>query len=207
MNVGIVGAGHIGGTLARQFVAAGHHVRLGARDLGAAAALAAELGPSASAGSAADAAAFGEVVVVAVPYGAWPELGRALGDALAGKVVVDATNPYAARDGDLAARAAADPAGSGAFAARFVPRARVVKAFNSLSAGDLATRGGRGLGMALAGDDPAAVAAAAALVRDAGLEPVVAGPLAEARRFDAGRPAYGAPLPPAELRAALARGA
>jgi 8-hydroxy-5-deazaflavin:NADPH oxidoreductase len=87
-----------------------------------------------------------------------------------------------------------------------LPKARVVRAFNSVNYKILeseAHRASERLGMMIAGDDKQAVETVAALVRDAGFEPVVVGPLADASRFDPGTPVYNKAMTAAELRAAL----
>jgi hypothetical protein len=203
MKIGVIGSGHIGATVGRHLVKAGHDVKFAARDLVKLLPLAAELGSHASTGSPREAALFGEVVIFATPYGAWPALGRDLAPLLSGKIVVDAANPYPQRDGDMA-RQALD-GGSGLFTASYLPGARLVKAFNTLPWKILANEGGTGLAMAIAGDDEAAVQTVARLVRDAGFEPVIAGPLSEAKRLDPGAPAYAKSLSPQGLRLVLAK--
>ena len=201
MRIGVIGSGHIGSTLARQFARAGHTLLLASRNPDDLRALGDEIGQNV--GTATDAAAFGEAVVVATPYGAWPAMSRDLCDTLAGKVVLDAANPYPERDGAMANTALA--AGSGATTAGFLPSAQVVKVFNTIFWKDLADKGGQGFGMALAADNSGAVKTTSALVRDAGFEPVLAGGIGEAWRFDPGQPAYGKTLTPDALRAALAQ--
>lgn len=200
MKISIIGSGHIGGTLARAFARHGHEIFLAARDAAALKPLADEL--NARTGTPVEAAAFGDPVIVATPFGAWPDLAVAIGPLLAGRTVVDATNPYPERDGPMAH--AALTRGSGLATAALLPDAHVVKAFNTLFWKDLAEQGGRGFAMAMAGDDPGALATVGSLVRDAGFEPVTAGGIAEARRFDPGQPAYAKTLTPQALSEALA---
>jgi predicted dinucleotide-binding enzyme len=179
----------IGGTLGRLWREAGHEVRFGTRHPETIAALAGEIG--AVAGSAAEAAAFAEVVLLAVPLKAMPELGASLGPSLAGKVVLDANNAYPDRDGDAARAASAGPAGSSSWVAGQLPGARVVKAFNTVYFKVLLEKSHNGdLGIPLAGDDPAAVAIAEGLVRDAGFVPVVVGELSRGKAFEPGTPVY-----------------
>ena len=104
-KIGFIGAGHIGGTLAKLWTQAGYQVMLSARDLGPVKELAAQLGPNASVGTPAEAAAWGDVVVVTVPYGALPQVGHDYAAQLKGKVVLDTCNPYLERDGDMAQEA------------------------------------------------------------------------------------------------------
>ena len=204
LKIGIIGAGHIGGTLARLWVAAGHEVLISSRHPEALKALAESLGPRARVGTPRDAAMFGEVVVVSVPYGALPQVGRDLKPQLAGKVVLDTCNPYPSRDGEMAVEArrvstgVADP--------QFLPGVRLVRAFNAINSGDLAReahRAGEPVAIPLAGDDAEALAVAERLVRDAGFAPVVVGPLSRAREFDVGTPVYTRLMTPPQLRQAL----
>jgi predicted dinucleotide-binding enzyme len=204
LRIGIIGAGHIGGTLARLWVAAGHEVLVSSRHPDELKGLAAALGPRAHVGTPRDAALFGEVVVVSVPYGALPQVGRDLKGELAGKIVLDTCNPYPSRDGDMAIEArrlstgVADP--------QFLPGTRLVRAFNAINSGDLSSeahRAGEPVAIPLAGDDAQALAVAQRLVRDAGFEPVVVGPLSRAREFDVGTAVYTRLLTAAQLRAAL----
>lgn len=204
LKIGIIGAGHIGGTLARLWVAAGHEVLLSSRHPDELKGLAASLGPRARVGTPRDAAVFGEVVLVSVPYGALPQVGRDLKAELAGKVVLDTCNPYPSRDGEMAV--AARRAGTGVADPQFLPGVRLVRAFNAINSGDLASeahRAGEPVAIPLAGDDAQALAVAERLVRDAGFAPVLVGPLARAREFDVGTPVYTRLMTAPQLRQAL----
>lgn len=193
MRIGVVGAGMIGATLGRLWARAGHEVMLSSRHPGSLGPVIATLGPSARAGTPEEAAAFGEAVLLAVPFGAMAELGPRLSSALAGKVVLDAGNPFPHRDGAAAAEVTRGGRGSGRWTAERLPGARVVKAFNAIFFQTLQTeahRAGDRLGVPIASDDPAALEAAAALVRDAGFEPVPIGDLDRARDFDPESPVW-----------------
>ena len=166
--------------------------------------VAARLGPPAAAGTVAEAIAFGDVVFLAVPYGAMAEIARDHGAALKGKVVLDCGNAVAGRDGAIAE--VADREGIGLTSQRLLPGARLVRVFNTIGYPILASEAGRPdpkLPIPIAGDDAEAVQVAAGLVRDAGFEPVVAGGLAQARRFQRGAPGYGQIVPASELRKTL----
>ncbi len=104
MKIGIIGTGEIGGALARHWAAAGHQLLISSRHPEQLQALAKELGPNVKVGTPREAAAFGEVVMLAVPYGATPQVGRDYAAELKGKVVLDAGNPYPSRDGEMAVR-------------------------------------------------------------------------------------------------------
>ncbi len=191
LKIGIIGTGEIGGTLARLWVAAGHEVLISSRHPDRLKALAASLGPRARVGTPREAAVFGEVVLVSVPYGALPQVGRDLKAELAGKIVLDTCNPYPSRDGAMAVEAR--KASTGVADPQFLPGTRLVRAFNAINSGDLAReahRAGEPIAIPLAGDDAPALAVAERLVRDAGFAPVVVGPLSRAREFDVGKPVY-----------------
>jgi hypothetical protein len=203
-KIGFIGAGKIGGTLAKLWTQAGYRVMLSARDLGPVRELAAQLGPNASVGTPAEAAAWGEVVVVSVPYGALPQIGRDYAAQLKGKVVLDTCNPYLERDGDMAKEALEK--GTGVMDPLYLPGTRLVRAFNAINYEALASeahRAGEPIGIELAADDPQALAIAKQLVIAAGFEPVVVGGLATAKRFDHGSAIYPKTLPASEMRALL----
>jgi 8-hydroxy-5-deazaflavin:NADPH oxidoreductase len=204
LKIGIIGAGQIGGTLARLWVEAGHEVLLSSRHPEALRPLAKSLGARARVGTPREAASFGDVVLVSVPYGALPEIGKDLKAELAGKVVLDTGNPYPQRDGSMAVEARAK--GTGVASAQFLPGVRLVRAFNAINSGDLrseAHRSGAPIAIPLAGDDREALAIAQRLVRDAGFEPVVVGPLSRAREFDVGTAVYTRLMTAPQLRQAL----
>jgi predicted dinucleotide-binding enzyme len=203
-RIGVIGSGRIGGTIGGLWVKAGHPVLFSSRHPETLKDLVAGLGPLASAGTVAQAIAFGDVVFIAVPYGALPQIGRDHGAALAGKIVLDAGNAVAGRDGAIAEEAERD--GIGATSQKYLPGARLVRAFNTLAWTIFereANRPDPRLAVPIAGDDGAAVAVAAALVRNAGFDPVVVGKLADARRFQRGARGYGQNVTAAELKRTL----
>ena len=205
LRIGVIGAGHIGGTLGGLWVKAGHPVLFSSRRPDELKDLVAGLGPLARAGTVAQAIDFGDALLVAVPYGALPQLGRDNGSALKGKIVLDACNAVAGRDGAIADEV--EQGGIGVTSQKYLPGTRLVRAFNTMSYTILAreaNRAGPRLAIPIAGDDAEALRVAAGLVRDAGFEPVVVGRLADARRFQRGGPGYGQPVGAAELRQKLA---
>jgi len=196
MKIGIVGSGRIGGTLGGLWVKAGHQVMFSSLDLEHDKALAASLGTNARAGTPREAAAFGEVLLMAVPYGALPQLGRDLAGLIKGKVVLDACNPFPSRDGEIATWAREK--GAGLASAELLPGARIVRAFNAIGYARLpqaAQRQSERIGMPMAGDDANAIAVASKLVRDIGYEPVVIGPLAMGKYLIPGTPLAGEHTP------------
>ena len=196
LKIGVVGSGRIGSTLGGIWVRAGHEVMFSSLDLEHDKALAARLGGKARAGTSKEAAAFGDVVLMAVPYGALPQLGRDLAGAIKGKVVIDACNPFPQRDGEIATWAREK--GAGLASAELLPGARIVRAFNAIGfarMGEAAQQKGDRIGMPMASDDAAAVAVASRLVREVGYEPVLVGPLAMGRYLMPGTPLAGENTP------------
>jgi hypothetical protein len=204
LKIGIIGTGDIGGALARHWGAAGHDLMISSRHPDQLRDLAKEIGPNVKVGTPKEAAAFGEVVMLAVPYGALPQVGKDYAAELKGKVVMDAGNPYPSRDGDMAVRDR--ERGTGVAVAEYLPGVRLVRAFNAINAGPLAREAFRKperIGIPLAADDAAAMEVAKRLVSDAGFDPVPVGKLARAREFDFGTPVYVRGYTAAELRKML----
>jgi len=202
LKIGVVGSGRIGSLYGEIWSRAGHQVMFSDRDPATARAAAAR-SPGARSGTAQEAAAFGDVVLLSVPYAAMPDIARDLGPTLRGKVVIDTGNPNLTRDGDMA-RAAIER-GAGLSTAAFLPGAKVVRAFNILNfqvAAREAGRPGERLAVPVAGDDPKAVDTVMQLVRDAGLEPLRAGDLAASKKFDL-TPAVQGPRTAAQMRPLL----
>ncbi len=193
LKVGTIGSGRIGGALGEIWLKAGHEVMFSSRHLEDDRALAARLGGKARAGTPQEAAAFGEIVLMAVPYGALPQVGRDLAAQLKGKPVIDACNPFPHRDGEIATWARNK--GAGLASAELLPGARLVRAFNAISYArlpDIASRSeGTRPGMPMAGNDAQAIALASRLVRDAGFEPVLVGDLAFGKHLIPGTPLAG----------------
>ena len=199
LKIGVVGSGRVGGTLGGVWVKKGHEVMFSSRSLENDKALAAKLGPNARAGTPREAAAFGEVLLVSVPYGALPDVGKDLAGLLKGKVVIDTCNPFPGRDGEIAEWARKK--GAGIASAELLPGARLVRAFNAVGAGRMGSvheEPGR-IGMPIAGDDAKAIEVASRLIRDIGFEPVLVGGLAMGRYLMPGTPLAGEHAP-AEIR-------
>jgi hypothetical protein len=206
LKIGIIGTGRIGGALARHWVNAGHEVLMSSRHPEELEPLAKELGARARVGTPAEAAAFGSVVLVSVPYGAMPQLGTDLAAQLAGKVIIDTSNPNERRDGAEAIEW--QRKGAGVSTAELLKSQRVVRAFNCIPAASLANEANRQparLAIPIGGDDAAAIAVAERLIRDAGFDPVMVGSLAETRQFDLGQPLAAGNLSAAEFRARMGR--
>jgi predicted dinucleotide-binding enzyme len=205
MKIGIIGAGMIGGTLARLLTALGHEVavsnRRGPKSLEP---LVAELGPRARAVTVDEAARWGDLVVLAVPWRNPEALPSA--DTVAGKVVVDAMNPYAAGGGTV-------PLGdstSSEETQKRLPGAHIVKAFNTIFFRHLASEGRTDIpederrAIFVAGDHAAAKDQVSSLIRALGFAAVDAGTLRDGRRLEPGSPVYNRPMTGREAKAVLA---
>jgi hypothetical protein len=204
MRIGVIGSGLIGGTAARLFAGAGHDVVISN-----------SRGPSTLAefeaddirpGTVAEAAEHGEIVLLALPFGAYPSLPA---DELADRIVIDATNYYPGRDGQFA-ELDEDVVTSTELIGRHLYGSRLVKAFNTLRAATLEDESGRPAGdhsrlvLFVAGDDPAAKRTVMDLIDEIGFDPVDTGSLAEGGRLQQpGSPIYGAEMTNVEAREAL----
>ena len=203
MKIGIIGSGNVGATLARHFAKAGYQVALSnSRGPASLAELVKSIGPNACALTSEEAAKFGEVVLLAVPWRtpeAWPRP-----EWVRGKIVIDAMNPYSA-DGeimDLGDKVSSEEV------ARRLPGARVVKAFNTMYYHTLATEarapGKNRLVLFVAGDDAEAKSLVSRLIDEIGFAPVDTGSLREGgRRQRPGSSIYNKPMTAAQARQAL----
>jgi predicted dinucleotide-binding enzyme len=204
LKIGIIGAGNIGGALATHWAKAGHEIVIASRHPEQLKDLAKSLGPKVRTGTPKEAAAFGDVVLISIPYAATPQLGRDLQSELKGKIVLDTGNPYPKRDGAMADDAR--KRGTGVASAEFLPGTRLVRAFNAIKWADLTHEGnhpGEKYAIPLAADDAEALRVAQRLVRDAGFDPVVVGGLASAKLFDVDTAVYVKLLTAAQTRKAL----
>jgi predicted dinucleotide-binding enzyme len=209
MKIGIIGAGHIGSTLARHFVRIGHDAVISnSREPETLAGLVDEIGGGLRAVTAREAAEFGQVVVVSIPYGRYKELPA---DALKDKVVIDTCNYYPERDGQ-------DPdldndSTTSSEKIRAHTDSDLVKAFNAIHWKHLRDRGrDKGdpdrLAIPLSGTDTEAKAVIAGLIRDIGFDPVDAGDIGRGgRSHQPGSRLYGAEMSAHEMNDLLRAGA
>jgi 8-hydroxy-5-deazaflavin:NADPH oxidoreductase len=194
LKIGIIGSGHVGSALGGAWAKAGNEVMFSSRNLDNDKKLAAEVGANAHAGTPQEAAMFGQVILFAVPYSAFPELMKSLGNSLKGKVVINASNPFPQRDGEIANQARQE--GAGIFDAHLLQGAFVVRAFNAVGAARMASAHedpGK-IGMPIAGDKKA-IEIASRLIREVGFEPVVVGGLDIANYLMPGTPLAGEHTP------------
>jgi len=207
MNIGVIGSGNIGGTVTKLVAAAGHQVAVAnSRGPDTLAGLVAEAGPNVRAATIEEAAAFGDLIVVAVPVKAYPDLPA---DAFEGKIVVDAGNYYPQRDGQIAALDS-DETTSTELLATHLHGSRPVKAFNTMNFRPLGSAGqpdaprAERLALMIAGDDEQAKTTVAGLVDELGFAAVDTGSLAAGgRRQQPGSPLYNVELRADEAEAAL----
>jgi predicted dinucleotide-binding enzyme len=203
MKIGIVGSGRVGGTLGKVWAGAGHSVMFSSLDVEHDKKLAAEVGANASAGTPRQAAAFGDVLLISVPYAALPAVGKDLGELLKGKIVLDTSNPIESRDGEIVKWAMEK--GAGLASAELLPGARIVRGFNAVGYQRMAeaAKSQPRMGMPIAGDDPKAIEIVSGLVRDIGYEPVLIGNLAMGRHLTPRQPLAGE-RSPEEIRKIVA---
>jgi 8-hydroxy-5-deazaflavin:NADPH oxidoreductase len=206
MRIGIIGSGHIGATAARLFLEAGHDVAIAnSRGPESLTGLVDELGERARAATVEEAESFGELVLVAIPFGRYTGLPA---EPLRDKIVVDAMNYYPQRDGSFPDLDAGRTTSSELLGAH-LRGARLVKAFNTMYWKTLGERGSREAGgdrlvLFIAGDDPDAKQTVADLIEEIGFAPVDTGGLADGgRRQQPGSPIYNQPLTAREAAQAL----
>lgn len=191
LRIGTIGSGNVGSTLGRIWARAGHEVMFSSLNLEQDRKLAASIGANARAGTPKEAAAFGEVVLVSVPYRALPDIGKEVGSLLKGKIVIDTCNPFPSRDGEIANWAREK--GAGLASQELLPGARLVRTFNAVSWSTMADAHKRTerSAMSMASDDGEAVKVVSELVREIGFEPVLVGPLAMGKHLMPGTPLAG----------------
>ena len=203
LKIGMIGSGREGGALGKLFAKAGHPVMFSSRHPENLKDLVASAGPLAQAGTVEQAVAFGDVIVIAVPYTAMEGIGKSYGSALAKKpLVMDVSNPIPRRDGEDFVKSVNEQGGAGVVTAKWLPGAPIVRAFNAIGYGRLAEtahRAGDPVGVPIAGDDPKALALAESLIKKIGFEPVVVGGLPMGKHLVPGTP-LGGEHTPAEIR-------
>ncbi len=206
MRISILGAGKIGQAVAQLWVRAGHSICFGARFPEKLTAIVETLGTRASAKSIQKAAAESEIILLAVPYEAVDQLAISVTNELAGKIVLDATNPIAFSPEGRLISALGPHCTAGSRLALLLPKSTVIRAFTHVMDELLVSRGTSQTGfwaMAIAGDVPAAKLLAAGLVRDTGFVPVDIGTLAESEPLDPGGVLFPHMFNEADMRAKL----
>lgn len=206
MNIGIVGSGKIGSVVGKLWAKAGHKVMFSSRHPESLDKLVADAGPTASRGTVEQALAFGEVILLSIPYASVETFGKEYQALYKGKIVIETGNPYPGRDGAIAKEVRSSKLGTGVWSQRWLPGARLVRGFNSVWDQTLAAEAHRAeprVGIPLASDDEEALNVAAQLVRDAGFDPVIVGPLSRSRDFDVDTEVYNTGMSGPEVRERL----
>jgi predicted dinucleotide-binding enzyme len=205
-TIGFIGAGHIGGQVARLASSCGYPVVISnSRGPETLAGLVTELGPSARAATAVEAAKASEIVVVSIPLKNYREVPVA---PLAGKIVIDTNNYYPERDGHIP-ELDNESTTTAELLQSHLPTSKVVKAFNHIYAAELTTHGQPAgsvnrRALVIAGDDSAAKVVVTNLLDEFGFDTVDAGPLKEGWRIQRDTPGYGPRRTAEELRKDLA---
>jgi len=205
-TIGLIGAGNIGGQVARLAVAHGYTVVISnSRGPHTLSGLVADLGPNARAATVAEAARAGDIVVVTIPL---KEYRTVPVEPLAGKIVIDTNNYYPQRDGHIP-ELDNESTTTSELLQTHLPSSKVVKAFNHIYAAQLTTDGKPAgtknrRALVIAGDDPAAKSTVARLLDQFGFDTVDAGPLKEGWRIQRDTPGYGPRRTAEELRSDLA---
>lgn len=204
MKIGFIGAGVMARAIARRAIAAGHQVMISnSRDPQTLGEYARDL--HCATGTCAQAAAFGDVLVLSIPLHAVHQLDP---DVFDNKIVLDSCNYYPSRDGRIPAVDAGQTTTS-EIVARYLEKARIMKAFNAIMQGDM-ERDARPVGapdrraLPIAGDEPQAKHVVARLTDEMGFDPFDAGSLADSWRFERAMPAYCMWLDRDQLQSALA---
>lgn len=192
MKIGIIGSGNIGGNLGKHWASAGHEVMFSSRHPEDLKAMADQVG--AKTGTTEETAAFGEVILLAVPYGKVPDIAQQIGS-LEGKILIDAGNPYPQRDGDVAQKVIDDPSQTATgFVASQFPGAKTVKAFNSIYYQVLAEKAFRSgddrIAVQICSDDEQAKETVKKLIEDISFAPQDLGNLSQGVLFEPNAPLY-----------------
>ena len=204
IKIAVIGSGNIGGTVGELFAKSGHQVMYSDRDEANAKAQAARVSGT-RAGTVDEAIAYADVLLVAIPFGAWPSFSKQYGAKLKGKTVIDPTNSNPARDGEMAKSVLTKPS-TGEYVAEFLPGVKIIRAFNTSSYASFAKEAGRPapkMGIPVAASDEASLALGTRLVNEAGFDAVpVGGGLHGSAKFELRGPASGVKTA-AELKTAM----
>lgn len=209
MKIGTIGAGSIGGTVARLWTAAGHEVMISSRHPRELEGLAEDIGENAQAGTPAEAAAFGDVVLLAIPLKGRKDTIPEIKASLKGKVVIDAMNPFPGRDGSIAEEIIEKGIASGVATGEQLPESKIVRAFSSVYFKELqseAHREGVNAAVPMAADQEEARKIAKKLIRDAGFETYDLGSLADSKPLDPEGTLFGQTLTVQEIEKILEEG-
>ncbi len=206
MKIGIIGAGHIGGTLARLWANSGHQVTVSSRHVEQLEPLVSQIGSNIFNDSVEEAAKFGEIVVLSIPLGGIKTTGARIANHLVNKTVIDTMNPFIERDGDVAKEIIESGLSSGEATQKRFPSARIVRAFSSVRYPDLITQNHRNpplVAIPFATDDQNSRNAVVQLIKDAGFEPFDLGTLEQSKPQDPGGMLFGRALTSNQIKELL----
>ncbi|WP_124980378.1 NADPH-dependent F420 reductase [Nonlabens xiamenensis] len=204
MKIGIIGSGNIGGNLGKHWAKAGHEILFSSRHPDQLKDLVRETEGNAKAVSVAEAwEANADAYLLATPFNAVDKIAELYAGEYKNKVIIDATNPYPERDGQMAQEVRDSNRNSSEYVATRFNTARTAKAFNTIHAQhikDMAWRNVDKVAVPFAAQDETSKNVAAQLIGDIGFEPVYAGDLAETTKMEVDQEVYGKSLPAQELR-------
>ena len=192
MKIGIIGSGNIGGNIGKHWAEAGHEVMFSSRHPEELKQMAESVG--AKVGTTEEAAKFGEVILLAIPYGKVPDLAEQIGN-LDNKILIDAGNPYPQRDGEVAQKVIDDESQTATgYIASLFPKAKTVKAFNSVHykvfAEQAFKEGDERIAVQICSDDEQAKETVKKLIEDIGFAPQDLGDLSRGVLFEPDAPLY-----------------
>ncbi|GAA4272916.1 NAD(P)-binding domain-containing protein [Aquimarina gracilis] len=194
MQIGIIGSGNIGGTIGSHFIKAGHKVMFSSRHPNKLEAMALQLGINAQVGTIAETANFGEILLLAIPHGKVPEVSKQIAH-FKNKIVIDATNYYPQRDGNMPNKEANENNFSQSqWTASYLPQAHIVKAFNTIYFMSLRQKAFSKvfkMTIPIAYDNDTAGSVIKSLLNDIGFDNVVIGNLNDSAIIEPDAPLYG----------------
>lgn len=205
MKIGIIGSGDIGGNLGLHLTDAGYEVMFSSRHPDRLETLAKQAGPKASTGTIEEAAKFGDIIILAVPFKAVEEVAEKIGPQK-GKTIIETTNPYPNRDGEVAQKVRDSNKAASVFVAEHFPEAHVLKAFNTIyfkNLRDDAFREGDRRAIPYAGDHKPSLNIVERLIDEIGFAPVYVGPLSESHPMDVEQELYTKDLTAEEVKQIL----
>lgn len=204
MKVGILGSGNIGGNFGIHLAKAGHQVMFSSRHPEQLKELVQEAGDTAQKGTIEEAAAFGELLVLSVPFKAIAQVAQAIATEVTHKVIIDTCNPYPERDGDIATQVIQDPSlRQSAYTASLFPGSKIIKGLNTIyfvHLRDYAFRGKDKVAIPIAGNDKDAKKTVSQLLQDIGFDPVDVGTIADSEVMEVDQLLYNKPMNAQEMK-------
>jgi predicted dinucleotide-binding enzyme len=186
MKIGIIGSGHIGGNLGKHLAKAGHEILFSSRHPDELKELAEEAGENATTGTIKEAANFGDIVILSIPFWGVEEVAEKTGP-LTDKILIETVNPYPERDGQMAQDVRDSDRAASEFVAEQFPQAHVLKAFNAIyykKLRDEAFQEGERRAILYAGDHQPSLDILEQLIDEIGFGPVYVGKLSESHIID-----------------------